>query len=84
MQRFWNKVSGDHPTNMRDMKVKGRANGGGTLGSANGSAKLTEEKVKKMRQARQDGLSYRQIAEDMGISVGAAHNAINKKNWKQI
>lgn len=50
-------------------------------GEENGRARLTWEVVDQIRQARQDGYTYKQIAEEFGIPIGHAHGIVNLKFW---
>lgn len=72
--------------NFDDMVTKGR--GVVTFmqkdekGAKNGNAKLSEQQVIAIRQARQDGATYRMIRERFGIkSNGHVRNIITGKLW---
>jgi hypothetical protein len=53
-------------------------------GERHPQAKLSEQDVLQMRRMRASGRVYRDIAADCGVSVMAAHRAINGKNWGHI
>ena len=56
----------------------------GAVGEANPRAKLTSGKVRELRARRADGLTYRQLAAEFGISDTSAHAAVNRKTWAHV
>ena len=56
----------------------------GAVGTGNPRAKLTDEKVRKLRALRADGLTYRQLAAEFGISDVSACAAVNRKTWAHV
>jgi len=56
----------------------------GAAGAGNPRAKLTDDTVRKLRARRADGLTYRQLAAEFGISDASACAAVNRKTWAQV
>jgi hypothetical protein len=56
----------------------------GAVGAGNPRPKLTDEKVRKLRARRADGLTYRQLAAEFGISDVSACAAVNRKTWAHV
>jgi hypothetical protein len=56
----------------------------GAVGDGNGRAKLTSGKVRQLRARRADGLTYRQLAAEFGISDVSACAAVNRKTWAHV
>jgi hypothetical protein len=56
----------------------------GAVGEGNGRAKLTSRKVRQLRARRADGLTYRQLAAEFGISDVSACAAVNRKTWAHV
>ncbi len=69
---------GTHQDNMADRDKKGRCRARGPKGEANGSAKLTEEAVKIIRES---GKSRSEIARDFGVSPAAVGLVRRRKVW---
>lgn len=55
-----------------------------TRGEGNFNAKLTEEKVKKIRLLRQAGHDYNDIMNQFGISRTQVWRVIHKKDWAWV
>lgn len=76
---------GTHQENMKDMRLKGRANPGQHTGETNGLHKLTECQVKEIREKY---IPYKytllQLAEEYSVSGAAIHKIIKFKNWKYL
>lgn len=73
---------GSHADNMRDMKDKGRANGGGLGGEFNGQSKLTYEKVAEIKTLWAAGqTSQHKLASKFGVSQKIIHNIVTGKAW---
>jgi hypothetical protein len=56
----------------------------GMVGEGNPRAKLTSGQVRKLRARRRDGLTYRQLAAEFGISDVSACAAVNRKTWAHV
>ncbi|MBV9096067.1 MAG: DUF2116 family Zn-ribbon domain-containing protein [Streptosporangiaceae bacterium] len=56
----------------------------GGIGEGNPRAKLTSGKVRQLRARRADGLTYRQLAAEFGISDVSAWAAANGKTWAHV
>ena len=56
----------------------------GAVGAGNPRAKLSDDKVKELRARRADGLTYRELAAEFGISDVSACAAVNRKTWAHV
>ena len=56
----------------------------GAAGEGNPRAKLTNGKVRELRARRAEGLTYRQLAAEFGISDASACAAVNGKTWAHV
>ena len=56
----------------------------GAVGAGNPRAKLSDDKVTKLRARRTDGLTYRQLAAEFGISDVSACAAVNRRTWAHV
>jgi len=56
----------------------------GAVGEGNPRAKLTGGKVRELRARRAEGLTYRQLAAEFGISDASACAAVNRKTWAHV
>jgi hypothetical protein len=56
----------------------------GAIGEGNPRAKLTSGKVRQLRGRRADGLTYRQLAAEFGISDASARAAVHRKTWAHV
>jgi hypothetical protein len=56
----------------------------GAVGEGHPRAKLTSGKVRELRARRADGLTYRQLAAEFGISDVSACAAVNRKTWAHV
>jgi hypothetical protein len=56
----------------------------GALGEGSPRAKLTAGEVRRLRARRSDGLTYRQLADEFGISDVSAHAAVNRRTWAHV
>ena len=76
---------GTHQDNMIDMVEKGRAgtSPNAIKGEANGSAKLTNEQVLKIRRIGRSSC-YEDTAKRFGVSPATISNIIRRNNWKHI
>jgi hypothetical protein len=56
----------------------------GAFGENNPRAKLTDGTVRQLRARRADGLTYRQLATEFGISDVSAWAAVNRTTWAHV
>ncbi len=56
----------------------------GGLGEGNPRATLTDDRVRQLRARRAQGLTYRQLAAEFGISDVSAWAAANGKTWGHV
>ena len=56
----------------------------GAVGEGNPRATLTDEKVRQLRARRAQGLTYRQLATEFGISDVSAWAAANGRTWRHV
>ena len=56
----------------------------GAVGDGNPRAKLISGKVRELRARRADGLTYRQLVAEFGISDASACAAANRKTWAHV
>jgi len=56
----------------------------GVVGDGNPRAKLTSGKVRELRARRADGLTYRQLAAEFGISDVSARAAVHRQTWAHV
>lgn len=72
---------GNHYQNMADMWARGRAKPGLVQGSKHGMAKLTEEKVREIRESSE---SAKEIAQRMGVARTTIYDVRNGKIWNHV
>lgn len=53
-------------------------------GEKNNSSKLKEEQIPIIRNLRKTGLTYKEIANIIGVSIHAVADVVNRRNWKHI
>ena len=53
-------------------------------GSRNGATKLTEGKVRKIRDRRRSGLSLSAVAAEFNVSQSAIRKACNRDTWRSV
>jgi DNA invertase Pin-like site-specific DNA recombinase len=53
-------------------------------GEAHYLAKLTADKVRQIRDLRQQGVAYQRIADMFGVSFGAVYRIVKRKSWKHV
>jgi hypothetical protein len=56
----------------------------GATGEGNPRAKLTNGKVRELRARRAEGLTYRQLAAEFGISDVTARAAVHRTTWAHV
>src|SRR5712664_1832690 len=82
--RWSHLFDGTHKENTQDMIRKGRARYVGLLGSRNGASKLTEDKVREIKELLSSGETQRAIAKGYGVTQ-ALINYINVgRNWRHV
>lgn len=64
---------------MRVYRGKNRARG-----ERNGSAKLTEDKVREIRRRCACGVSIRTLAKEYGVSPSVISNVFTRKTWGHV
>jgi len=77
---------GDQKTNMRDMwaKGRGRCDGGGRLGSANGNHRLNELQVAEILRRHKSGEASRKLGSEFGVSKTLVLFISHGKVWPHI
>jgi hypothetical protein len=75
---------GTQRDNNRDMYLKGRNKSTPQIGSTNGSAKLTESDIPKIRGYVLAGLSQRKIAKLFNIDRGVVSRIVRGKSWTHV
>ena len=75
---------GTQAENMKDMKDRGRANGGGPCGEKQHLSKLTKKDVYKIFELRKQGLVQREIAEIICISRETISAVLTRKTWRHV
>jgi hypothetical protein len=83
-------LAGSHTDNILDMYRKGRDRGRGTRGENHGSAKLTEAKVRLIRQLYVRGTNQHNtgnstaLAKRFGIHPLSISAIVNRKSWTHV
>lgn len=75
---------GTFQDNMDDMNAKGRNNGGGPRGEANGFAKLTAAQIPEIRRRYAAGESGPDLAREFGVSQGTINLVALRKRWGHV
>jgi len=75
---------GTHTDNMHDMFAKGRGIVARARGEQNGSAKLTEEKVRRIFQLRREGWMQARLALEFGVSETSITLILSRKRWAHL
>lgn len=73
-------IIGTYRQNSKDCIERGRIN----RGEDRPQSKLTEEVVSQMRIRRQNGESFRKLADEYGVAINCAVSAIKGVTWKHI
>jgi len=73
-------IIGTYKQNMQDCVERDRIN----RGEDRPQSKLTEEMVSKMRILRQEGKSFRALANEFGVALYCAVSAIKGVTWKHV
>lgn len=73
---------GTNQDNMNDMKSKGRSRGGSPFGEANHQSKLTEKKVKEIRDLYKTGqYTQKKLADDFGVERTCIGKIVRNERW---
>ena len=75
---------GTDKDNVDDMDRKGRRVNKPSFGQNHPNAKLTNEKVKKIKLLIEEGVSQREIAHRFSISQTAVCSINNKRTWENV
>ncbi len=78
---------GTAAANSADMRAKGRSkprSSGYQRGERVGTAKLTEAIVREARRRHAEGVSYRQLAAEHGVSLDTMRDAVRGFTWKHV
>lgn len=75
---------GTRSDNMRDMVAKGRAAREAPRGEASAHAKLTEDKVRAIREAVACGESRSAVGRRFGISKPTVQGIVARRSWKHV
>lgn len=75
---------GTQADNLRDMDARGRRIRGAPKGERQHLAKLTADKVRRMRALRRAGWIYRQLATEFAVTIAAAHAVCTGSTWKHV
>ena len=70
-------------TRLKNMQDK-RRHGTQLFGERVPIAKLTDEKVVKLRRRRDEGLTFNQLAREFGISFEAARKVVYRRTWRHV
>lgn len=73
---------GTREENQQDMYRKGR--GRKASGEGHGRAKLSATDVTRMRALHENGVSYRDIAQQFGVAKTTAADAVRGAHWKGL
>ena len=73
-------ASGTQAENMRDMHTRGRA----ALGESHGTAKLTEDNVRKIRAMAANGMQNKILAMQFGVSAATISRTVKHVNWSGV
>lgn len=75
---------GTQKDNMQDMIQKGRRNLTSSPGEKNGSAKLTWEKVREIREKYKPTIyTARMLSEEYGVSIALIEKIVGGRLWKE-
>ena len=74
--------SGTHKENTRDMILKGRRHV--TIGEQFKSAKLSKEKIFKIRRMRRQGFIQQKIADKFGVDQSVISEVLSGKIWRHV
>lgn len=72
--------NGTQSDNRKDAYRRGRAS---EKGENAGSSKLTEEEVIEIRD-KVDNSTYRELADEYGVTMSCINHIVNRRSWKHI
>ena len=72
--------AGTKRENSADMALRKRS----TIGSANPSAKLSDEDVREVRSLVASGLSHRAVAQRLGLSASNVSLIVSRRRWAHV
>ena len=75
---------GTRDDNIQDCIGKGRFNPGHVLGERVGTSKLTEAKVRMIRQQRKSGVTLTQLGRDFGLDPSHVYRIVSRRSWKHV
>lgn len=75
---------GTHQDNMDDMWRKGRGKPGHIWGAKQGQAKLTDEKVLRIRALAEQGQTHDDIAAQFGVCRSNVSIIVRRKGWTHV
>lgn len=75
---------GTQADNMRDMARKGRGGKSRPCGEIQGSSKLTERDVRRIRQMASRGVIYRVIAKQFGVHSSNVGLIVRRRGWAHV
>ncbi len=73
---------GSQSENLRDCSRKGRT--AKPRGEKNGRARLTEGKVREVRQLAASGVTYKEISKRYGVHVETIGHVVRRITWKHV
>lgn len=73
-------IVGTQTDNMRDAVVRGRQ----SRGEGRPLAKMTDERVRALRERRAQGISFMQLAREFGISDWTVRGICGGRRWKHV
>lgn len=71
---------GSNIDNSKDRHVKGRD----AIGEIHGLSKLTDDKIREIRERKENGATQRRMARDYGVHVSTIRSVIRYKTWKGV
>ena len=66
------------------IRKSGPGKRGQQLGSARSNAKMTEEKVQRLRELHSQGWTNRELQAEFGIGAASVSNIANRKTWRHV
>jgi len=73
---------GTHQDNMHDRERKGRRTA--PVGELHPNALLTEVKVRYIKERLRAGVSRKEIAKQLGVTVWCVHDIAQGRSWKEV
>lgn len=83
-------LAGTVKQNAADMMSRGRGKyvlpltRGIAPGETNGNARLTEEKVRRIREAYASGRTLHSLGEEFGVQFSCIHKVVSRQSWKHV